>query len=240
MHNRKTLKHLHLGILSTIARCPNQNRPNHGLPTSFTEKAKRALPPSDPEMGTLSLENLGLYGRDLGHVVGGAVGFQIDIKILTALRVESCSGLNEAFTVLVGNDNSTLSALKLTSFFLRHEEGSLTFAQNLTLFLTAFTGLKHLTLLIDGQRHVDAMGKASILEMHGETLLTLVWDERSGPRQRSKTSKDTAVFARFSKNDDLGLISQKCPNLTALGLCIRWESHIGGSTVACLKVKIIL
>ena len=235
MHNRKTLRHLHLGIWNAIARCSIQSGSNHGLPTSFAEKAKRALSPSDSEIATLSLESLDLHNQDLGQLVGGVLGFKIDIKILTALRVESCSGLNEAFTILIGNDNSTLSPLKLTSFFLRHEGGNLAFAQNLTLFLTAFTGLKHLTLLIDGQRH--AMGKASILKMHGETLLTLVWDERSRPRQGEKTSKDTAVFA----GGDIELISQKCPNLTALGICIPWESHKSNrSTVAYPKVQIFI
>lgn len=216
MQNRNTLKNLGLGVLSKIARCSIQDRLNHKLPISFAGTAKETLLASEPEMEMLSLKSLELSGLNIADIVGrGVLGFQIDIKILTALELKSCSGLNEALTVLVGRDASTLSAFKLASFSLRHEEENPAFAQNLTVFLTSFTGLKHLRLLIEGQRR--ALNKGPILEMHGKTLQTLVWDERSGPRKGTNT--DTALFLN---SNNLNLVSQKCPELTALGLCIRW------------------
>ena len=227
MHNRKTLKHLSLGLLSTIARCRIQERLNHKLPTSFAETTEGTSPSSEPATGILFLESLALNGLNLENIVGGVLNSQIDFKFLTALRVESCSELDNAFTALVGNDNSTLTALNLTSFFLRHEERHPAFAQNLTLFLTSFTGLKHLSLLIEGQS--QAMSKGPILEMHGKTLRTLVWDERSGPRKGTKT--DTALFP-ISGLDD---ISQKCPKLIALGLCVQW-----GPSAPYPMVKIVM
>ena len=231
MQNRTTLKHLVLGILSTIARCPIQDRPNHKLPISFTEMAKETSPSSDLEMEILSLESLALIGLNLEDIVGGGpFGLGIDINILTALEVKSCSGLNEAFTFLVGRH---AAAFKLKSFFLRHEEESPAFAQNLTDFLTSFTGLKHLWLLIEGQSR--ALNKGPILEMHGKTLRTLVWDERKRPRKG--TNKDTALFLR---NNGLGLISRKCPGLTALGLCMQWGPPTSrGSTAAYPKVNTV-
>ena len=234
IQNRKTLKDLSLGISSTIAQCSIQDRLNHKLPISFAETAKETLA-SEPEMEMLSLKSLALSGLNLADIVGrGALGFHIDIKILTALDVKSCSGLDEALTVLVGTDASTLSAFKLTSFSLRHEEESPAFAQNLTVFLTSFTGLKHLRLLIEGQRR--ALNKGPILEMHGKTLRTLVWDERSGPRKG--TNSDTALFL---KDNGLGLVSQKCPKLIALGLCVRWRPPTSReSAKAYPMVKMVL
>ena len=224
MHNRNTLKHLRLGISSTIARCPIHDRWKHRLPTSFAETTNGSSPASQSATEILSLEKLVLIGLNLEDIIGGALNFKIDFKVLTGLKMESCSNLNEAFTALIGKDNSTLSELKLTSFSLRHEEGDPAFAQNLTLFLTSFTGLKHLSLLIEGQ--TQAMSKGPILEMHGKTLRILVWDERSGPRKMTKS--DTALF--LSKNG-LSVIWQTCPNLYALGLCVPWESTTASSTV---------
>ncbi|KAM0798656.1 hypothetical protein BDR22DRAFT_858375 [Usnea florida] len=234
MHNRNTLKHLSLGISSTIAQCPIHDRWKHRLPTSFAETTHGSSPASESATEILSLEKLALIGLNLEDVIGGELKFKIDFKVLTGLKMESCSNLNKAFTALIGKDNSTLSELKLTSFLLRHEGGDPAFAQNLTLFLTSFTGLKHLSLLIEGQ--TQAMSKGPILEMHGKTLRTLVWDERSGPRKMTKS--DTALFLN---DNGLSLISQKCPNLYALGLCVRWgPCNSDESTTASPTVKIII
>ena len=219
--NRDSLRHLYLGIISVVAQYytihpgPSEFR----LPTSLEEMAKDTLPANERQiMWTLSLETLGLYGLNFDDVVIGALGFKIDFGSMTNLRLESCSGLNEAFALLMGNDvpqNATLSWLKLTSFFVRHEDPGQAFAQYLAAFLTSFTGLKHLGLLLEGKS--QAMSKAPILEMHGKTLQTLIWDERERPRKDTKT--DTSSVSR---GDNLELISRKCPNLTALGLSVLW------------------
>ena len=220
--NRNSLRHLYLGVISTVTRhyAHHHGSSQYRLPASLAEMAKDTLPANEQQMmRTLSLETLGLYGLNFKNVVGGALGLQIDFDSMTTLRLESCSGLHEAFAVLMGNDdsqNATLSGLKLKSFFVRHEDGGQAFAQQLTAFLTSFTGLQHMGLLLEGQRR--AMSKAPILEMHGKTLQTLVWDERK--RSREATSQNTSSF--FLKDNDLRIISLKCPNLTALGLSIRW------------------
>ena len=221
--NRNTLRHLHLGVISRIARgyadilIPGVSQ--HELPATFAEMAKEALPASEREMvPILSLETLGLYGLNFENAVRGALGLEIEFQCMTSLRLESCSGLSEAFAVLLGNDasqNGTLSGLKLTSFFVRYEARSQAFAQHLADFLTSFTGLKHLGLLLEGRG--QAMSKAPILEMHGKTLQTLVWDERRGPRMDTRT--DTTLLL---KENNFKLVSLKCPNLTTLGLPIRW------------------
>ena len=219
--NRDSLRHLYLGVISTVARyyASRSGPTQHKLPASLAEIAKDTLYANEQQMmWTLSLETLGLYGLNFKNIVGGALGLQIDFDSMTTLRLESCSGLIEAFALLVGNDvhqNATRSGLKLTSFFVRHENRGQVFAQYLEAFLTSFTGLKHLGLLLEGKS--QAMSKAPILEMHGKTLQTLIWDERRGPRKDTKT--DTSSILR---GNNLEIISLKCPNLTALGVSLLW------------------
>lgn len=226
-----TIQHLHLGVLSTIAQEYVHGRlSQHDLPGSFAEMTKKALPASAREnKRMLSLETLGLYGLNFENVIGEALGFEIDFASMTSLRLESCSGLYEAFGFFMGYyvQSARLCSFKLKTFFVRHEAGGPGFAQLLTDFLTSFTGLEHLGLLLEGQS--NAMSKAPILEMHGKTLKTLVWDERT--KARKDTKKDTS--SKRLKDNNLGLISLKCPNLRALGLALGWRTS---STAASLKM----
>lgn len=236
VQNRNTVRHLHLGVMSTVAQdYATHNRPGQReLPASFREMAREELTAFERDMMLMfSLETLGLYGLNFVNVVEGALGLQIAFDNMTSLRLESCSGLNEAFTILMGHDasqNTTLSAFQLRSFFVRHEGVNQTFTQQLTAFLTSFMGLKHLVLLLEG--HIQAMSKAPILKKHGKTLRTLVWDERRRPRK--DTIEDTAVFTRG--NNNLNLIAYECPNLKALGLSVRWGMR--RSTRVLPRVKI--
>ena len=222
VQTRDTIRHLHRGVVSTIAQnYAVHNRPaEYELPASFREIAEPELTANERDMMRMfSLETLGLYGLNFVNVVEGAIGLQIDFDSMTSLRLESCSGLNEAFTILTGYDasqNAALNALQLKSFFVRHEGVDQAFAQHLTAFLTSFTGLRHLCLLLEG--HHQAMSKAPVLNKHGKTLQTLVWDERRRPRK--DTNEDTSLILT---GNNLSLISQECPDLKALGLPIRWK-----------------
>lgn len=217
--NRSTLRNLQLGVLSKMARdyAISPRASQHGLPTSFSEWAKEALPTSEGErLPTLPLETLGLYGLNLEFVIGGALGLEIDFNGMTALRLESCSGLEQAFALLRGGGGAYKPKLgSLKPFFLRHEDGSQAFAQHLIIFLTSFAGLIHLSILLD--KRSKAVNDESVLNVHGKTLQTLIWDERTGPRTDTKT--DTAL----SRKGRLKRVSMKCPNLTSLGLSLDWS-----------------
>ena len=185
-------------------------------------------------MPTLSLKERGLYCLSLEAIARGALGIEIDFNSMTALKLDSCHGLEEAFPLLMGETSSqsaSQSVLNLTSFFVRHKDTSQNFTHRLANFLTSFTGLKHLGLLLEGQG--QAMSKAPILEIHGNTLQTLVWDERSGPRNDTKT--DTS----FILNDDnLALISLTCPNIMALGLPMPWDFLQAHSFLSVTKIDL--
>ena len=232
IQSRETLWYLHLGVLSKVAQdyAVDPRPGQHTLPGSFADMAKEALPASEGEaMPKMSLKILGLSGLNLEDIVGGAIGLEIDFNILTALTLESCSGLNQAFARLIGDNGSrNASSLKLTNFSVRQEDGDHEFAQHLTDFLTSFAGLIHLCVLLDGQS--QAMRKEPILEMHGKTLQSLVWEERRRPR------KDTKIDTSFISYTTLDVISRKCQSLRALGLPVRWEA-IAKSTTTHPRVK---
>lgn len=218
--NRNTLRHLKIGVMNTVVRdyAIHNFLSHHELPSSFAECAKEELPVSEREtMPTLSLETLSLYGLNLENVVGGALGLDIDFNSMTGLRFESCSGLTQAFALLMGNGGAQKTKLgSLKSFILRHEDGSQAFAQHLIAFLICLPGLSHLSILLD--RCSKAIRTEQILGVHGKTLQTLIWEQRTGPR--ADTKSNTSVF----RNSNLKYISLNCPNLKALGLAIDWPS----------------
>ena len=228
--HRNTLLHLRLGTMNSVARAYAENiltryDPSrwYMLPTSFRPakmKGSRAVGPETKPV--LSLRTLSLYGLSAEKVLRGAFGFEIDFKSLTSLRLASCCTVESAFALLMGKNgspNASSSAIKLSSFFIRHEGRGHSLARHVKAFLLSFTGLKHLTLLLEWGESGRAMNKAPILDMHGKSLQTLVWDERTGPR------KALGASSSVCSSNNLRLVLDKCPNLTTLGLPVNWEPH---------------
>lgn len=227
--NCHTLRYLTLGVMSKVARnyAIHPDPIQIELPTSFAEWASVELSASEQEidggMPTVSLDALSLYGLNLKKVVGGTIGLEIDFSTLTALELNSCSGLDEAFALFMGHDGAQKTKLgALKGFYLRHEDGSPGFAQCLTDFLTSLVGLNHLSILLD--RCSGVIYQEQILGGHKKTLRTFVWDERSGPRNDARS--DTSLVQKgLLKHVSLG-----CPNLEALGLSIDWPNIAKSST----------
>ena len=217
--NRDTLRRLRIGVMNKVAQdyATNNLPSRHQLPASFaTHFAEVAKEPSSEDgimrLPRLSLHILCVYGLGLANVIRG---LDIDFSKINTLSLESCFGLQDLFAVLMSNSGSQTafrSNVKLRNLFIRHEGGDQVFTHHLAAFLTSFTGLSHLTLLLEGPS--QAMDKAPILKKHGKTLKTLVWDERR--RARQSTNTDNSLF--LNQSNQLGVIFTKCPNLRALGL----------------------
>lgn len=232
VHNHNTLRRLHLGVRSKVAReNPGDMRTiQHRLPTSFAKWAKEASIASEwEEMPTLSLQTFGLHGLNLENVMEGALGLEINFSSLTSLILASCSGLDQGFALLTGHDGSQktkLSALKCLT--VRHEDGSQLFARHLTAFLTSLFGLNHLCVMLDGCG--SAVFQEEILDVHGKTLRTLVWEERSGPRTYAHVDTSLRCWGQ------LGQVFRKCRNLRVLGLSFHWRSIADPSSGSYLVV----
>lgn len=222
VENAETLDVLDLGFTTRIARDFALNRrPPHDLMTILLAMAvTEALHKSDQEpLLTLSLRKLYLCGLDLGSFIRGEMALDIEFNNITELRLESCPGLSQAFPLLTGQGDpskATLGALR--DLFVRFEDGDPNFSTSFENFLTSLPGLNHLQVLIDNCFTVQKL--EPILQVHGKTLTTLIWDERSGPRKSLKVS--TSMFS--TKLQNLRIVSNHCPHLNVLGLPLDWES----------------
>ena len=218
--NADTLTHLSLGFTARIAHDLALKRRHHydKMSTSFTAHVKDCLSKCNMyQQMHLSLDSLDLCGLDVGAIIRGESALHINFNNISQLKLESCPGLSQAFPLLTGQgDSSRLALGTIKDLHVRVEDPDLNFSNSLKNFLTSIRGLIHLTILIDNVG--TSMDLDPILKVHGKTLETLFWDERSGPR--THLSRSTCVSSGFW---NLGVISQNCPSLTSLGIPFSWE-----------------
>ena len=221
--NRNTLRHLKLGfeMYLTSKDSPLSNREQEIILEAqihFYNEAKYSLQYSgiQEELGAwLCLETLHLICFDVTE--SSLPNF--DFTNLKSLRIESCTkqpGLISLLGGLSSKNNSTWVP-KLTSFQLRHEGSTTDFQARLKAFLLSFTGLIHLSLLLEGPDPVPSI--APFLRNHGKTLQTLVWDQRFEPRHLALRPTDV-----FQDGCSWGLASEIvswCPNLRELGFTLK-------------------
>ncbi len=227
--NAETLNHLSLGFTTRIAHdFALRRRPRYDeMSTSFAAGVKERLSKlnMDPLI-KLSLETLCLCGFDVGGVIRGEMALHIDFNNIIELRLESCgSGLSQALFLLTGQgDTSQLALRALEDLFIRTEEPDQNFSGTLERFLTSIRALTHLQILVDQTTAFQDL--EPILKVHGKTLKTLVWDERTGPRTQLSTST-SLLPTRLSRLGNLRIISQNCASLTTLGIPLDWETING-------------
>ena len=149
------------------------------------------------------------------------MALDINFNSITQLRLESCPGLRQAFSLLKGPGvPSKLGLDALEDLYVRRENPGRDFSSTFKRFLTSIRGLKYLRVLVDGA--FQAQDLQPILKVHGQTLEGLVWDERSGPRTFLDLS--TSVLPLRAAHGNLSLISQYCPHLRELGIPLDWKA----------------
>ena len=219
--NAATLNHLRLGFISHIAHdFALKRRPVYGrMSTLLSVSLGRMLSRLNLSEVHLSLGSLHLCGLNLGSVLQGKLALDIDFTKITQLRLESCPELSQAFSILMDPTGSLRTALgALEDLFIRLEDPDAHLSNSLESFLTSIPRLIHLRVLIDNAFADQDL--EPILEFHGKTLRTLVWDERSGPRTRLDAS--TSLLSTGLRR--LKIVSQKCPSLTILGIALDWKA----------------
>ena len=219
--NAESLHKLNLGFTNRIAHdyALERRPPYDEMSTLLANGVEKALAKLGPDpLIHLSLESLTLCGFDFDSVVRGEIGLDIDFNNLTVLKLESCDGLSQALNLLAGQRDSPKLALgALDDFFLRLEEPVQNFSAGLETFLTSIRGLTSLQVLIDGASATQNI--QPILKVHGESLRTLVWDERRGRRTKLGVSTSLLPF----KFGNLKAISQFCRFLQVLAIPLNWE-----------------
>ena len=190
----------------------------------------------DSDNTMLRLEALSLCAFDFHLLIKHTGKPTINFNNLERLTIESCTGLEEAFPMLTGfhvtphNIVAPVGALHLRTFVLRHEDANDTFMLQLEAFLVSLKPLNTLHLLLEGLTKHRIILK--VLKVHGNSLYSLVWDHRSGPRREMSTS--TSYVYKDSWN--LQVIAKYCSKLEGLGIALKWED-LTGSYETVSKVK---
>ena len=223
--NHKHLRVLRLGSDSRVAEdySSKTERVDSTIPESFANTRKWCSPADDRGlMPSLQLNSLGICGIEAAGTLQGDLGFHFDLENLTVLKLESCAGLLGALALFAPEDGSPKFLLpsKLNTLFIRHElrEDATHFNAVLERFLTSFSGLAQLEVLVDETDRCLALD--SILEAHGKTLKRLLWEERTG--ERLDMSEDTSLFPGKIKN--LTVVGRYCPHLVSLALPLEWKA----------------
>lgn len=181
------------------------------------------------------LEELCLYGLNLSPLFLGSPNPTSFIFGLKRLTLESCSGTAELLHSLVATfyEAQTSSSLnkrapQLKHFLLRHEAPSTQLKTALSRFLSSFTGLETLSLLLENATFLDR--PCSFLPNHGVTLKTLVLECRIQPRENLglDTSRPfgAGAYTQVLWQDTIEDICQLCPNLEELGTGFPWNDEI--------------
>lgn len=173
----------------------------------------------------MQLESLSLIGYDLSAFVSGMVKPTVDFNSLSMLTLESCAGLEVALPWLTGTGGDSCKAkraLWLHTLAIRHENVSNEFLQGLEDFLRSLKPLAQLHVLLEGE-YDGTIELCKVLRVHGKSLRSLIWDERSGPRR--DVAVDNTIAPMNHKN--LEIVSKHCPGLKALGISLDWMEIVG-------------
>lgn len=230
--NRETLKTFRFGQEKALIAHYRQDR------TGFQEQTTQALDSFADIVrfqDVKNLENLGFYGLDVSPLSLEPIKPTSFLVHLRHLTLESCNGSAEllenlatAFhdTQLTSSPNEKVPHLK--HFLFRHEAPSPQLKTALNRFLTSFTGLQTLSLLLENATLLDR--PSTFLPSHGPTLQTLVLECRIQPRENLglDTSRPfgAGAFTQTLWQDTIEDICRLCPNLEELGTGFPWNDEI--------------
>ena len=245
-NNLRTLRHLRLGGGLNLAEqyansgyIDRDGNERTTLAEIFRENFQKKLAALNKLSTVLvRLESLSLIGLDLHAFADGLSEPEFDFNSLGMLTLESCCGLEEALPLLMGPKDGTRkakSAFGLHTLAIRHENAGAEFTRVLEKFLLSLKPLTHLHVLLEGSctRSYD-IELRKVLQVHGKSLRSLLWDERTGPRHDA--SEDNRIFTL--DHVDLEFIARHCPGLKALGISLDWMD-VTGSGKHHKKVRVV-
>lgn len=226
--SHSSLKHLKLGCERFIARpCllggnPLAEEELYDFTDEMLGDFKRALKCTGRQRSgmLLQLETVHLIGFDFRKLTTDSEAPFLELSELSRLEVltlESC--FIEGATLSLLSPQTALGLTwtpRLQSFHLRYEKSDAMFQHQVRAFLGSFTGLVHLSVLLEGSGgYIDP---DCFIENHGRTLKTLVWDQRSKPR--TLVGQSTSIPLDHSFRYCIYAIARGCPGLRELGLSL--------------------
>ncbi len=183
---------------------------------------------------SMSLHSLKLINCDVDVLLNKKQWQSMDLRNLTKLVLEDCYG-QEVFPSSSHTSKKpevTHCLPNLTTFTYRQKNLDRYERKQLKDFLCSLPrGLSDLSVLLDGTK--KSVTLEPILRVHGKTLRTLVWDERSC--RRTTLNHSGATYPSKDGVGHLSTISKACHGLIELGLTIDW-AKIWGSNESHTKV----
>lgn len=230
--NCKTLRHLELGFETDAAMdflllpIANDDHADFAQSRSFERTLREEC---EALKASMSLNSLKVISWNVRTILSDKHWPTMDLRNLTKLVLEDCYALNEAFLLLSSfstNPQDVRCLLNLDSFTFRQKYGPQCIRKHLRRFICSLPrGLRDLSVLMDEVGF--NMSTESILRVHGKTLRTLIWDERS---YRRETVQDcTTEFPRKDGVAHFSTISRACPELRELGLSLDWATVQGSN-----------
>ncbi|PGH06605.1 hypothetical protein GX51_02232 [Blastomyces parvus] len=171
-----------------------------------------------------NLSKLDIIGMDIAspQILLAPMRSVFDLYNLNRLSLISCVGTERLLKLLSKPAPHMMfpyvdSRMRLKEFCIRYEGPTLELKAALVQFLTSFTGLELLSVLLDDDPGIEVMDHTGIMFTHGPTLKVLVWEIRKRNRTERPFSLETPVGGRPAF---LELLSETCPNLQELGVVL--------------------
>ncbi|OJD27189.1 hypothetical protein ACJ73_01415 [Blastomyces percursus] len=171
-----------------------------------------------------NFSNLDIIGMDITSPRNQLVPLRpvFDLYNLNRLSLVSCVG-TEGFLKALSRPSPQMmfpyvaSRMRLKEFCIRYEGPTPELKASLQQFLTSFTGLELLSVLLDDEPEHEMMDHTGIMLAHGPTLKVLVWDIRKRNRHGRPFCLENPVRGGPSF---LEFLSETCPNLEELGVVL--------------------
>ena len=174
----------------------------------------------------MTLDSLRLIAVNVIHFMNPAFRPIIAYDALVTLRIESCLGLNEFCQALTDDRTEQLRAKGvifpyLKDLAVRAERVDNILMRCLKTILVLLQPLRQLFLLLEGHFKEEIIQK--VLNRHGQSLQSLIWDEREASRSRGESRSIRTC------SNHLRVISKRCPRLEALGVRLIWSFLTDGT-----------
>ncbi|KAL9625693.1 MAG: hypothetical protein Q9160_000011 [Pyrenula sp. 1 TL-2023] len=174
----------------------------------------------------LQLERLKLVCLDLDFGSTPSLAQRTDFSRLTRLSLLSCPGSVELLIALTAKFGASgqSNALSIKEFRFRIEHPPQQFTHAVEAFLQSFSGLKVLSVLVDGIESNRMPDVDYFLNRHASSLEVLVWEGRKHKGVSQGDSDYTCTLGSlYDPESQFCKLLKRCKNLLELSIPYEWK-----------------
>jgi hypothetical protein len=234
--NKKTLQRLSLGQEKQLIERYQHNR--LGLFNQISQPTESFFTSAYALDTFPQLRELSLSGLDVSLLRPASIPQALFFCRLERLTLESCPGSIDLLESIGSTFHWTATSPEapqtpqtipsLKHFLFRHENPNTALKDALIRFLSSFTGLRTLSLLLENAAILER--PSTFIAEHGPTIKTLVFESRIQPREHLSldTSRPFGVggYSHELWEESVNDIARLCPNLVELGMGFPWTDEM--------------